>query len=192
MTMILASASPRRKELLEIFAGAGNLQIVPAKGEEKPPEHVGPAETVIALAQAKACEIRDCRKLRQDEVIIAADTIVWHEGRILGKPHCEEEAFRMLKSLSGCTHEVYTGLSVITRELALKDFERTVVTFRTIDEDEIRAYIATKEPMDKAGAYGVQGMGGMFVSRIEGSPSNVIGLPMHLVREMLRNIGWKI
>ena len=192
MTIILASSSPRRKELMEMLFSKKNLLICPAKGEEKPPENASPGETVKTLALAKAREVAENRELQEDEVIVAADTIVWHQGRIYGKPHSEEEAYHMLRNLSSSTHEVYTGLAVITRELEQIEYERTAVSFRAIDEEEIFAYIASKEPMDKAGAYGAQGRAALFVKRIDGDFFNVIGLPLCRLGEMLKKTGVKL
>ena len=192
MTIVLASASPRRRELLEMLAGSCDLIIHPAEGKEIPPEGAGPAETVKSLALAKAREVAKHRQPLQDEVIIAADTIVWHENRIYGKPHSKEEAFAMLKNLSGQTHEVYTGVAVLHNGAELTESERTAVTFRPLYEDEIHGYIATGEPMDKAGAYGAQGKGALFIRRIEGDFVNVMGLPVCRLGEMLKRTGVKL
>ena len=186
MSIVLASGSPRRKELLEML-GVRDLVVLPAKGEEKAAGGLGPAELVMALASHKAREVAALRE--PDDVIIAADTIVWHQGRVFGKPHSEGEAAEMLRSLSGNTHEVYTGVSVIRggRELLRADCSR--VRFRALSEREIAAYVASGEPMDKAGAYGAQGLAGLFVERIEGSFSNVMGLPLCRLGNMLKKVG---
>ena len=192
MAIVLASASPRRKELMEQFCGK-NLVIVPAEGEEVVPDNVGPGETVEALARGKAREV--AARLRaegagnREDIVIGADTIVWHEGRIFGKPHSREEAAAMLRSLSGCTHEVYTGVSLIYGDRELTEHEKTAVTFRVMTEKEILDYIATGEPMDKAGAYGAQGLGALFVSSIEGDFFNVMGLPLCRLGLMLKKTG---
>ena len=195
MAIILASASPRRKELMERFC-VQDLVILPARGEEKPPKDAGPGETVKALARAKAREVAAVRRAGgendADDVIVAADTIVWHRSRIYGKPHSEEEAQEMLESLSGSTHEVYTGVCVIRGEQELTEYEKTSVTFRELTGEEIRAYIATGEPMDKAGAYGAQGIASLFVSGIEGDFFNVIGLPVCRLGLMLKKTGVKL
>lgn len=137
MAIVLASASPRRRELMEMFA-AQNLVICPAKGEEKVPAGATPGETVEALARAKAREIAAARRGEsEDDVIIGADTIVWHCGRIYGKPHSCEEAAEMLRSLSGETHEVYTGVCVLHGEEELCEHERTFVTFRKMSERDV-------------------------------------------------------
>ena len=192
MAIVLASASPRRRELMEQFCGK-NLVIVPAEGEEVVPDNVGPGETVEALARGKAREV--AARLRaegagnREDIVIGADTIVWHEGRIFGKPHSQEEAAAMLRSLSGCTHEVYTGVSLIYGDRELTEHEKTAVTFRVMTEKEILDYIATGEPMDKAGAYGAQGLGALFVSSIEGDFFNVMGLPLCRLGLMLKKTG---
>lgn len=189
MAIVLASASPRRRELMEMFA-AQNLVICPAKGEEKVPAGATPGETVEALARAKAREIAAARRGEsEDDVIIGADTIVWHRDRIYGKPHSRKEAAEMLRSLSGETHEVYTGVCVLHGEEELCEHERTFVTFRKMSEREIEAYIDTGEPMDKAGAYGAQGIGSLFVTGIEGDFFNVMGLPVCRLGQMLKKTG---
>ena len=192
MAIVLASASPRRKELMEQFCGK-DLVIFPAEGEEVVSDNVGPGETVEALARGKAREV--AARLRsegagnREDIVIGADTIVWHEGRIFGKPHSQEEAAAMLRSLSGCTHEVYTGVSLIYGDRELTEHEKTAVTFRVMTEKEILDYIATGEPMDKAGAYGAQGLGALFVSSIEGDFFNVMGLPLCRLGLMLKKTG---
>ena len=192
MAIVLASASPRRKELMEQFCGK-DLVIFPAEGEEVDSDNVGPGETVEALARGKAREV--AARLRsegagnREDIVIGADTIVWHEGRIFGKPHSREEAAAMLRSLSGCTHEVYTGVSLIYGDRELTEHEKTAVTFRVMTEKEILDYIATGEPMDKAGAYGAQGLGALFVSSIEGDFFNVMGLPLCRLGLMLKKTG---
>ena len=192
MTIVLASASPRRRELLEMLAGTCKLVICPAEGSENPPDGAGPAATVEALAYAKALEVAGKRHPEQDEVILAADTIVWHQGGIYGKPHSKEEAYSMLHSLSGKTHEVYTGITVLHDGTELTEHECTYVTFRSLSDKEIYSYIATGEPMDKAGAYGAQGIGALFVKRIEGDFFNVMGLPVCRLGEMLKRTGVKL
>ena len=192
MTIILASGSPRRRELLEMLAGSCRLLICPAQGRENPPEGAGPAATVETLALAKALEVAETRKAQQDEVIIAADTIVWHQGRIYGKPHTKEEAYDMLSSLSGQTHEVYTGVTLVHNGTVVTEHECTYVTFRSLSDEEIHGYIATGEPMDKAGAYGAQGIGALFVKHIEGDFFNAMGLPVCRLGEMLKKTGVKL
>ena len=167
--------------------GVPGLKILPAKGEETAPAGLAPDALVQALASHKAHEV--ARLCGAGDVVIAADTIVWHGGRVYGKPHDEKEAADMLRALSGDRHEVFTGVSVMRdgrEELAC---ERSVVRFRELSDAEIAAYIATGEPMDKAGAYGAQGKAALFVEGIDGDFFNVMGLPLCLLGRMLRKQG---
>ena len=182
MSIILASASPRRKELLEML-GVKDLRIVPAVGEEKAEAGLPPDELVKALASHKAREV--AARCAENDIVIAADTIVWHDGRVYGKPHSEAEAAAMLRSLSGDTHEVYTGVSVIRSGKELLAAERSAVRFRALSD----AYIATGEPMDKAGAYGIQGKASLFAEGIDGDFFNVMGLPLCRLGLMLKAQG---
>ena len=186
MSIVLASGSPRRKELMEML-GVADLKILPAKGEEKAAAGLPPAELVKALASHKAHEI--AALCASDDVVVAADTIVWHRGRVLGKPHSEAEAAEMLRALSGEEHEVYTGVSVMRGGTELLESERSLVRFRELSDAEIAAYIATGEPMDKAGAYGAQGKAALFVEHIDGDFFNVMGLPLCLLGRMLKQQG---
>ena len=186
MSIILASASPRRKELLEML-GVRELKIIPAVGEEKAAPGLAPDELVKALAAHKAREV--AARANAEVIVVAADTIVWHAGRVYGKPHSEAEAAAMLRSLSGDTHEVYTGVAVLQNGTLLLEAERSAVHFRPISEREIAAYIATGEPMDKAGAYGIQGRASLFAEGIEGDFFNVMGLPLCRLGLMLNKLG---
>lgn len=185
MSIVLASGSPRRRELLELLR-VPELLIIPAVRDENAPEGLSPAETVEALSSAKAAEVAEQRP--REDVIIAADTVVWHGGRILGKPHTESEACEMLKSLSGDEHEVYTGVTVRRGEVVITEHEVSAVRFRNLSEDEIHAYVATGEPMDKAGAYGAQGFGALLVEGIRGDFFNVMGLPLCRLGQMLERL----
>ena len=189
MHIVLASSSPRRKELMEMLE-VENLRILPARGEEIPPRHAGPEELVKALSAAKAREV--AAQCGAEDLIIGADTIVWVDGHPFGKPHSEEEAARMLRRLSGDWHEVYTGVTVILGGAEQSEAERSRVLFRPLEEGEIARYIATGEPMDKAGAYGAQGRGALFVERIEGDFFNVMGLPLCRLGKMLKEQGVNI
>lgn len=189
MRIVLASGSPRRRELLSVV-GVKDFEVCPAEGEEKTEAGLAPSEIVKSLSAAKAREV--AAKFDGDTVIIAADTIVWAEGRVLGKPHGEDEAFKMLKALSGKTHEVYTGITLIKGGEALSCAECTKVEFRELNDDEINAYIATGEPMDKAGAYGIQGKASLMVKKIDGDYFNVVGLPLCLLGQMLKQIGVRL
>ena len=186
MKAVLASASPRRREILEML-GVDELTIIPAKGEEHAPENAGPAETVEALASAKAKEV--AALVSGDVPVIAADTIVWFNGRVYGKPHSREEAVKMLSELSGNWHEVYTGVCIVRDSGTITSHETARVRFRQMSEEEIDAYVATGEPMDKAGAYGAQGKGSLFVDRIEGDFFCVMGLPVCRLGQMLNEQG---
>ena len=185
--LILASGSPRRKELLTLMGL--NFKVCAVDVDEN--LSGAPDEVVCALARRKA---KAAYCLHPGETVLAADTLVCKDGKTLGKPVDEDDALSMLLHLSGGVNTVYTGVCIIDGKTGREDVrcDASKVRFVDIDEESARRYIASGEPMDKAGAYGVQGMGGMFVSAVEGSPSNVIGLPMHLVREMLRNINWQI
>lgn len=174
--IILASSSPRRKELLERY----NLNPTIFKPEVEEKEGLGenPIQIAMSLAFEKAYWVSD--HFNNDEIIIGADTIVVYENEILGKPKDKEDAFRTLSLLSGKTHFVITGVSIIKANSSLKvvDYEKTKVEFRKLSESQINRYIETKEPMDKAGAYGIQGYGEILVKGIEGCYSNVVGLPL--------------
>lgn len=189
MDIILASASPRRRLLLEML-GVRNLHVIPAQGEEAPCAGMSPSETVSVLSRAKAEEVSEhCRKTGLDGVIIAADTVVATEGCILGKPRNVQHAADMLRQLSGHTHTVFTGVTVIAGKQQLTTVEETAVTFRNLTEREIAAYIATGEPMDKAGAYGIQGIASLFVEKLDGDFFNVVGLPLFRLSQMLSEVG---
>lgn len=173
--LILASGSPRRKELLALYGIP--FEIDPAQGEENA-QGAG-CERVKLLARAK-CEEVYAR--HPDRYVLAADTLVCLDGEIMGKPRDERDAERMLGELSGRTHQVYTGVCLCAPDgRMLLDVETTDVTFLTLSQASIRRYVATGEPMDKAGAYAIQGRAGVFISRISGSPSNVVGLPLGLL-----------
>ena len=160
--------------------------IDPADGPELPPAGVTPEETVMALASAKAAEVA---ARRPDSLVIGADTIVELDGVILGKPSDRSDAFRMLRSLSGREHRVYTGVALAGPDKTLCEAEMTRVFFREMTDREIHAYLDSGEPMDKAGAYGYQGLAGLFVERIEGDYFNVVGLPLCRLGRMLSSMG---
>ncbi len=167
--------------------GVKNLKIIPAKGDERPPAGAEPQELVMALAAAKAEEV--ARQAAENDVVVAADTIVWFEGEAFGKPHSEEHAKEMLRRLSGNVHHVYTGVAVLRGGVERLGYERTAVYFRQISEEEIERYVQTGEPMDKAGAYGAQGLGALFVRGLEGDFFNVMGLPLCRLDAMLKEQG---
>ena len=167
--------------------GTKNLRIIPAVGEEVPPEHASGAELVKALALAKAKEVAG--RVGSDALVIGADTIVWVDGHPFGKPHSEAEAAAMLRRLSGDCHRVYTGVAVLHGGDSLVEYEESRVWFRELSDGEIARYIATGEPMDKAGAYGAQGRGALLVRAIEGDFFNVMGLPLCRLGQMLKKMG---
>ena len=186
MKLILASASPRRKELL---AKTGlSFDIIPAKGEETITKTI-PSEVVMELSQQKAMEIAE--KQTEDCIIIGADTIVAKGDVIMGKPKDEADAFRMLESISDDCHQVYTGVTIIrTGEQAqtITFAEKTDVYLYPISEADIRTYIESGDPMDKAGAYGIQGDFAVHVKGIEGDYYNVVGLPIGRVFQELKKL----
>ncbi|MGN1001300.1 MAG: Maf family protein [Oscillospiraceae bacterium] len=186
MKIILASGSPRRKELLEAL-NVKNLEIIPAKGEEKAHPELSPAELVKELSRCKAAEVAE--KCGAGAVVIGADTVVSLDGEVLGKPRDEADAKRMLRALSGREHEVFTGVTLIKGDEILSHAERTAVRFRPLTEEEIEAYIRTGEPMDKAGAYGAQGYASLFVEHLDGDFFNVMGLPVCALGTMLKKMG---
>ena len=180
--MILASQSPRRKELLGFIAS--DFRIIPAVGDEIFPIGASPEEAVLALSRQKAEEIFSNNK---GEPIVAADTIVAIDGEILGKPRDEKHAAEMLRKLSGRVHSVFTGVCVIFPDGSTENFaEETKVEFYGLSEREIADYIATGDPMDKAGAYGIQEKGAANVKGIVGDFYNVMGLPVGRLARVLR------
>lgn len=187
MKVILASGSPRRRELLKLLEVPFEVRV---SGVEERITKENPAEIVEELSRIKAEDI--FAKEQEDVLVIGADTIVALEGKILGKPGSENEAAEMLRQLQGRTHQVYTGVTLLWREnggvKGLQFHECTDVTFCPMSESEIAAYIATKEPMDKAGAYGIQGLGGRFVEKISGDYNNVVGLPVSRLYKEFRKI----
>lgn len=178
--IVLASGSPRRAELLTM---AGYEFEVMKTDTDENVEACDPADLVKILSQRKA---EDAARLT-DKVVIAADTVVALDGRILGKPRDGEDACQMLSQLSGRAHSVFTGITVKRGEVSVTEAHETKVFMRDISENEIKAYVATGDPMDKAGAYGIQCRAGMFVSRLEGDYYTVVGLPLCRVSEILRD-----
>ena len=186
MNLILASNSPRRRELLERI-GVTDFKVAAPNVDETVEDRLSPAETVEQLSLRKARAA--AKKAGPDGLVIAADTVVALDGAVLGKPRGEAEAFAMLTSLSGREHHVYTGVTVIQGDRAVTEHEETAVTFRELEPDEIWGYIATGEPMDKAGAYGIQGIGALLVSGIRGDYCNVVGLPVYRLGRILAGFG---
>lgn len=183
--IILASGSPRRKEMLENFGLCFSTISVDIDEGLLPEE--SPRDAVRRLARLKADAA--IQRLNGDSLVIAADTIVVLDGQVMGKPLDEEDARHKLSRLSGRSHEVITAVCVGTGEECELEDETTRVYFRPLSEEEIRAYIASGEPADKAGAYGIQGRGGLLVDRIEGCYFNVVGLPLSRLYLMLKKHG---
>lgn len=185
MDIVLASGSPRRKELLTQMGLT--FRVVVSDVDESIDKTLPPADQVYTISRRKAQAV--AREVGDDKLVIAADTIVALEGEVMGKPHSREEAIHMLSRLSGNTHEVYTGFTLQKGGETDTQVERTLVTFRVLSEDEIAAYVDTGEPMDKAGAYGIQGLGSMLVRGIEGDYFNVMGLPVCALGQSLLKFG---
>ncbi len=186
MRLILASASPRRSELL---SSAGfSFETMPSDVDETPNEGEPPAEYALRIAKDKAeAAFASCRN--SGNVVLAADTVVVVQGRILGKPADDRDAETMLKTLSGRVHEVQTGVFVCTRAGEWGEVVTTRVRLLPLSDDEIAWYIASKEPQGKAGAYAIQGRAARFIDWIDGSWSNVVGLPIATVYRLLKGAG---
>ena len=180
-SVCLASASPRRRELLT--AMGLTFSVLPADVDESVPAGMHPRDAVVALSKRKA--LASAKVAGGDAFVIASDTLVEIDGIPLGKPQDEEDAVRMLLSLSGREHRVHTGVAIAYRGRLYAERDTTRVFFRPFDECEARDYVATGEPMDKAGAYGIQGLGGALVARTEGAFDTVVGLPCALVDRLL-------
>lgn len=187
--VILASASPRRKELLEMMGMT--FTVVPSNADEKMTDGVPACFQVRDLALKKAASVAEANK---GSLVIGADTLVCCEGKILGKPTDIDDATEMLRLLSGKTHQVMTGVAIIntTNGDILADYEVTDVAFREISDEEIASYISTGEPFDKAGAYAIQGKAALFIKGIHGCYYNVMGLPVYRLSEMLQSIAFQV
>lgn len=179
--IILASKSPRRMEMLRKL-GINFISVI-SNADESHPDNCPPEKLVCLLAERKA----DAICLEGDDIIISADTVVSHLDKILEKPKSEDDARRMLSELSGDCHQVYTGFTVKSKEKKIVDYSVTDVYFKELSADEINKYIGTGEPMDKAGSYGIQELGGMFVERINGDYNTVVGLPLYKLLNVLRD-----
>lgn len=188
--IVLASASPRRAELL---AQVGIPFVVDASGvSETPDPDWDPCELATRLAARKAMDVAN--RHPDADVILGADTIVVVDNEVFGKPEDAEHAVSMLQRLSGRAHAVITGWSLVDpkHDRAMAEFTSSRVFFDTLDEETIRRYVATGEPMDKAGAYAIQGKAGLFVQAIEGDYANIVGLPVAAVGRALRQFGWHV
>ena len=187
MRLVLASESPRRKSLLE-SVGISPVVVPSNVDEDASSEDMPPGDLVRALARRK---IRKVATGRPNDYVLGGDTIVYIDGKVLGKPQGKEEAMEMLRLICGRTHEVYTGVALYEPlgRTVLDDYDATFVTIRNMDEEEIRWYVETGEPMDKAGSYALQGIGGFFVTKVDGDFSSVVGLPLPKVYDLLRRAG---
>lgn len=183
---ILASSSPRRIEILKTLNM--KFDVIPSNYEEVIVQK-SPYELVCEFARAKASDVASTAP--SNSIIIAADTIVFKDDEILGKPKSKYDAYRMLKKLSGSKHSVLTGICIIdtNSDEILVDYEETVVYFKELEDYEINSYIDTNEPLDKAGAYGIQGLGSVFVKKIDGCYFNVVGLPVFKLNVLLGKMG---
>ena len=186
MAVILASQSPRRRELLERM-GISDFLIRPAQGEEIFDPTLTPAQLVESLSRQKAEEVS--AGAGPEDLVIAADTVVSVDGRVLGKPRDRRDAAEMLAALSGREHTVYTGVTVRRGGETITEHEATAVRFRPLTRGEIEDYVSTGEPMDKAGAYGIQGYGCLLVEGITGDYFNVVGLPVCRLGRILARFG---
>ncbi len=188
MQIILASKSPRRQELLARMGVEFTVKV--ANIDETMDPFRNPADEVARVSLRKAEAVRE--QCGEEDIIISADTIVVCDGLVMGKPRSEADAFSMLRRLSGREHLVMSGLTVMRGSRTENLTVTTKLRFRPLSEEEIRAYIATGEPMDKAGAYGIQGLAAMFVMGLDGDYYNVMGLPVCTLSQLLRKLGVKL
>lgn len=189
MRIVLASASLRRQELLKRLYS--RFDVIVSSFDEKGVDYNGdPKKYVEEISRGKALDVAETLETEDGAIIIGADTIVIHNNNILLKPKDEIDAEKMLKSLSGDIHYVYSGVTVVNtyNGKIISDAVKTEVKFSELDDEEIRRYIKTGEPMDKAGAYGIQGYGGIFVESINGCYYNVVGLPINKLKSMLEEV----
>lgn len=182
--IILASSSPRRRELLQQMGL--DFEVITADCDENI-INSDPYETVKELSKRKAVAV--AKNADFSSVIIGADTIVVNNGKILGKPKDPNDAVNMLLSLSGKTHSVFTGMTVICGEKVLTEVIETKITFAVLSKTEAEDYVKTGEPLDKAGSYGIQGFGGVFIEKIEGDYYSTVGLPICPLRKILISLG---
>jgi len=192
VTLILASASPRRKELIRQLGLP--VEFAVNNADEWVQGNLPPEQVVERLAERKARAAYETIGPRENAVVVAGDTIVVFGGEILGKPKDEDDAFRMLCLLQGKTHAVYSGISCIACAdgKVLTGHSRTFVTMKPLSDAQIRRYIRTGEPMDKAGAYAIQGLGSAIVEKIEGDYFTVVGLPLAMLADMLAQLGVRV
>lgn len=183
MEVVLASNSPRRRELLRYVLK--DFTVCPADVDETVPPDVPLEESAEYVAKEKALAVAE---RFPEALVIGCDTVVLHGGRVLGKPSSEEDSYRTLKSLSGDTHSVVTGVCVVYRGEVSSFSETTRVTFHELSDEEVREYVATGEPADKAGSYGIQGYGSLLVESIRGDYFNVVGLPISRLNRVLKSL----
>lgn len=185
MKIILASASPRRKSLMDVLGL--NFEIKVSDCEEKIDINANVEDIVMSLSLQKAQAV--AKESDKDSIVIGADTVVSYQNEILGKPKDKQDAIRMLTLLSGNTHSVYTGFTIINTidNTIITDYEKTDVTFKPLTENEIIDYVNTNDPMDKAGAYSIQGIASSFVEILDGDYNNVVGLPIYKLSKYLYN-----
>lgn len=185
MAIILASGSPRRRELMGFITDSFTVKV--SDVDERIDRLQTPDKTVISLAEQKGKAVVPL--CSENDTVISADTVVFIDGEILGKPNDADGARAMLRRLSGRTHTVYTGVSIHSPNGAISFADRTEVEFNDLTEDDIEDYIATGEPFDKAGAYGIQGRGALLVKGINGDFYNVMGFPVASVYKTLKRLG---
>lgn len=183
--IVLASASPRREQLLRQVGC--EFRVIPSEFSEDNLQGLSPKRLVLEHARSKAMDVAS--KLPGDEIVIGADTVVAIDEEVFGKPSDAADAGRMLRELSGRRHFVYTGVAVVHGEDVWTDVAATEVVIRILSDKEIAAYVATGEPLDKAGAYAIQGRGALLVERIEGCYANVVGLPLESLAKLLAKAG---
>jgi len=188
MSVILASASPRRQKLLKLLFG--DFKIIPPDIKERLDRSLAPWDLAMSLAAQKANAVKNSMssEILSSDIVIGADTIVASHEKILGKPENEQEAAEMLRFLSGDTHRVYTGICILTQGEEERFFAETKVWFYELSKREIDRYIATGEPVDKAGAYAIQGHGAKFIKKIDGDFYNVVGLPVSAVYNKIKEL----
>ncbi|VVB79472.1 Septum formation protein Maf [uncultured archaeon] len=184
--IILASTSPRRKELAQQMGL--DFEIVPSSYEEDMTLDLSPKELAKTLAYGKA---KDVAGKFDEGIVIGIDTFVVFNGKKLGKPKSKQQAIDMLKSFSGKSQEVYSGIALIDckTKKEIKDFEVTTLKFRKMNDEEIKKYVETGEPMDKAGAYAVQGLSSIFIEKVNGCYQNIVGFPIHKIYQSLTKLG---
>lgn len=188
MNLILASASPRRRDILD--AAKLSYTVRPSSADESYPADMAAVDVPELLARRKAEAV--AREAEADAVVIGADTVVLLDGQLLGKPRDAAEAKAMLRALSGHTHQVVSGIAVVAGDTCLTDTVITHVEMRAISDAEIETYVRRDQPLDKAGAYGIQEAAGLFVTGIRGDYYNVVGLPLCRLGELLTAVGYPL